>query len=288
MKLYDAFCMFNELDIIEIRLNELYDVVDYFIIHESTKSHTGKSKRLYFAENMERFEKFKDKIIYRCINDTPDNYAFLNPREAKSEWQRMVFDKINRQDFWDKNHLPYSRDAYEKESIIYSMYNLDEDDIVMFSDADEIPNANTVEYIKDHFDIHSIYNLTQKHFWFYLNCMREDVWIGNTLLSFKNFKENSVINLRKWRRGAMIPDGGWHFSFMGNPEIVKQKIQNYGEQSINTNNVTDNMGDFIKDCIKNNHDFYMNPCKFNIVPLTYGTHPQYLINNQDKYKELIF
>ena len=53
MKLYDCFCMFNELDIVELRLNELYDVVDHFIIHESTRTHTGKPKPLYFAENKE-------------------------------------------------------------------------------------------------------------------------------------------------------------------------------------------------------------------------------------------
>jgi len=287
MKLYDCFCMFNELDIIEIRLNELYNVVDYFIIHESTKSHTGKPKKLYFAENMKRFAKFKDKIIYRCINDTPDYFEYLNPKEAKDEWQRMVFEKINRENFWDKNQLPYSRDAYEKESIVRSMSGLNDDDIVMFSDADEIPRGEAVAYIKENFEPDSIYHLQQKHFWFYFNCLRNDIWNGNILLSFNNFKKNSVINLRKWRKGYMVANSGWHFSFMGGAEDVKEKIQNYGEQTINIKEITDNTEAFIQSCIKNNHDFYNNPCQFTITPVNYNTHPKYLVDNLDKFERYI-
>lgn len=287
MKLYDCFCMFNELDIIEIRLNELCNVVDYFIIHESTKSHTGKPKKLYFAENAARFNKFKNKIIYKCIDDTPDEFYHLSLLDAKDDLQRIVFDKINKETFWDKNHLPYSRDAYEKESIIRSMGNLNNDDIIMFSDADEIPNANTVSFIRDCFDPEQIYNLSQKHFWFYLNCLREDVWYGNTILSFEKFKKESVNNLRKWRRGYRVANGGWHFSFMGGSDIVKEKIQNYGEQSINTNSITDNIENFIESCISKNHDFYYNPCKFDIVPISPDNHPLYLVNNQNKYSKYI-
>lgn len=285
----DAFHMFNELDIVELRLRELYDTVDYFIIHESTRTHTGFPKPLYFKENLNgRFKKFWKKIIYRTIDDTPDNFLYLNPDEAKDEWQKIVFEKVNRDIFWDKHHLPYSRDAYEKESIIRSMEFLHDDDIVMFSDADEIPNHLLVENIKNFFNPHEIYNFQQYHYWFYFNCLRPDKWMGNILLSFKQFKKRSVCSLRKYREGIALQDAGWHFSFMGGANKVKEKITNYGEQSINRPDVTTNMKEFIDDCITNKHDFYGNFCNFEIIPIDCAwKHPDYLRYNQDKFKEYI-
>ena len=64
MKLYDCFQFYNELDLLEIRLTLLYDVVDYFVISETNKSHANNPKILYFEENKHKFEKFLDKIIY--------------------------------------------------------------------------------------------------------------------------------------------------------------------------------------------------------------------------------
>jgi len=67
---------------------------------------------------------------------------------------------------------------------------------------------------------------------------------------------------------------------------VKQKVESYGEQSINRKDVTDNTELFVEDCIKNNHDFYYNPCKFKIVNID-NTFPKYLQDNQEKFKEMI-
>ena len=42
-KVYDCFTFFNELDLLEVRLAELYNVVDHFVIVESPISFTGKT-----------------------------------------------------------------------------------------------------------------------------------------------------------------------------------------------------------------------------------------------------
>ena len=65
---YDCFNFFNEFDLLEIRLNELDDVVDYFVVCESNVTHNGIPKPMFFKENEERFSQFKDKIIYLPIN----------------------------------------------------------------------------------------------------------------------------------------------------------------------------------------------------------------------------
>ena len=146
---------------------------------------------------------------------------------------------------------------------------------------------STVEYIRNSFDQDAIYNFSQRHFWFYFNCRRQDIWAGNTMLSFKNFKKESVNELRNRRRGYNVSNGGWHFSFMGGYDRVKQKIENYGEQSINVPRITNNVKDFIDDCIINNHDFYNRYCKFDIIPIEYEYLPRYLVDNQDKFSEYI-
>lgn len=283
MKVIDSFIFFNELDILEIRLNELYDVVDLFVIHESPLTHTAKPKPLYFAENRKRFEKFEGKIIYKLIDDTPENFMNLSSIEPKDAYHKMVLDKLIRHDYYPKDHIPYNRDAFEKESLIRSMDFCNDNDIIIFGDADEIANPLWIQYVKDHFNPEEIYNFEQNHYWFYLNCLREDKWLGSTMLSYKKFKEKSVCDLRKYREGVNIAQGGWHFSFCSG---VKEKVTSYGEQSINRKDVTDNIHNFVESCIANNHDFYCRPCKFKIVNID-KTFPKYLQNNQEKFKEMI-
>ena len=82
-KIYDCFNFFNELDILEIRLNVLYEHVDYFVIVESSITHSGEEKPFYFEENKERYSKFLDKIIHYKVYDTPNDFINLNYGEDK-------------------------------------------------------------------------------------------------------------------------------------------------------------------------------------------------------------
>jgi beta-1,4-mannosyl-glycoprotein beta-1,4-N-acetylglucosaminyltransferase len=285
-QLFDAIEFCAELDLLEIRLNELYDAVSYFIISESTRTHTGETKPLYFEENKDRFAKFQKKIIHQVIADTPDDYITLTEDSGKDELHKIAIRKVMKDQFWPHEHLPYSRDAFEKESLIRAMEIASSEDLIMFSDADEIPKKESVEWVKDNFDAEQIYNLELHHYWFYLNCLRPDRWIGNTLLTFEKFKTLSVCELRKYRRGITIPNAGWHFSFMNKGNAVKRKIQSYGEQSINRPDVMENTDAFVEDCIRNKHDFYYNAVDFQIVPID-GTYPKYIVDNKEKFSELI-
>ena len=96
MKIYDCFNFFNELDILELRLNILYEHVDYFVIVEADKTHSGENKPFYLKENMERFKKFSDKIISYHILDTPSNFANMPTAGLDTELQK-VHNFINNQ-----------------------------------------------------------------------------------------------------------------------------------------------------------------------------------------------
>ena len=70
-KIYDCFSFYNEFDILEIRLQELYDHVDYFIIAEASTTHTGNPKPFYLLDNWERFKPYADKIRHVKVEDMP-------------------------------------------------------------------------------------------------------------------------------------------------------------------------------------------------------------------------
>ncbi|GAF78351.1 unnamed protein product, partial [marine sediment metagenome] len=79
MKIYDCFNFFNELDILELRLNILHEHVDYFVAVESSVTHSGQPKPFFLEENMDRFSKFSDKLISYKIHDTPEDFINLPP-----------------------------------------------------------------------------------------------------------------------------------------------------------------------------------------------------------------
>ena len=89
--IYDCFTFFNELDLLEIRLHTLKDVVDKFVIAEATRTHTGKSKNLVFAENRMRFSEFEDKIIYIRVDD------LLSEEEVVKDIYNLPWVNENRQ-----------------------------------------------------------------------------------------------------------------------------------------------------------------------------------------------
>ena len=114
MKVYDCFTFFNELDLLEIRLNELNDVVDYFVLVESKRSFQNKQKSCYYLDNLDRFSKFNHKIIRLEIPE----------------------DKFNNNS-WDNEKLSWNY-------IITALDNAKSEDIIMISALDEIPKKETI------------------------------------------------------------------------------------------------------------------------------------------------
>jgi beta-1,4-mannosyl-glycoprotein beta-1,4-N-acetylglucosaminyltransferase len=144
MKIIDVFPFFNELDILEIRLNILDPYVDYFILSESTKTFSGLDKPLFYKENKKKFEKFNHKIIHNVIEYDPSS-------EELSEYGKRYNNTVEAQ----------QRDIYQKDSIKNVIFeNCDKDDIILWGDADEVPNPEVIEKVSEFFESETISSRT--------------------------------------------------------------------------------------------------------------------------------
>ena len=110
MTIFDTFTFYNELDLLELRLNILGDVVDYFVINEATITFTGKTKPLYYFENKERFKKWEDKIIHHVTHD--DN------KTLEEYWEGVPYHRSMKEENIYQLPLHYQRACFHKDSAI--------------------------------------------------------------------------------------------------------------------------------------------------------------------------
>jgi beta-1,4-mannosyl-glycoprotein beta-1,4-N-acetylglucosaminyltransferase len=224
MKIYDAFNFFNELDLLELRLNILDPYVDYFVIVEASVTHSGQPKRFYFEENRNRYERFQAKIINYKIYDTPVDFVNLPSTTDKALQQVYEFIRTQTKRFDRATQLDFGRDFFQKESVRRALIHCNDDDLIIFSDADEIPNPNVLRTIHE-LDLGHIYSLRQNTYYYYLNVLKQNDWYGSKLLTYEKVKKLSLNEVRG--DGALslkVDDGGWHFSFLGGREHVLQKL----------------------------------------------------------------
>lgn len=166
--IYDCFSFFNELDVLEIRLNTLNAIVDKFILVEAPWTHTGKPKPLYFHENRQRFAAFLDKIVH-IIASAPPISATATDRE--NAWIR---------ENWQRNE------------IIRGLGNAKPEDILIIADLDEIPDPKNILHLcKTTKWKNQILNLSLRNYAFFLNykSVSSPIWKGGPqLLSFEKFR----------------------------------------------------------------------------------------------------
>jgi beta-1,4-mannosyl-glycoprotein beta-1,4-N-acetylglucosaminyltransferase len=302
MKIYDGFLFFNELDLLEIRLNILNDIVDYFILVESSKTHSGLPKSYIFEENKKRFSKFLNKIIHIKVDNTPDYFGDITQNNGDSYedkcfnriWQDISKTKLF--NIYDKNQLSFGRDFYQKECIKLGMENANDEDILISSDLDEIPNPEYLKRLNEFFEPNELYTFNQTHYCYYLNMIHyshidntaynreiNTNWKGSRMGSWGNFKNYSLNEVRAQNNNDLI-DSGWHFSWMGGIDRVKTKLQSYSHQENNQPQILNNIDQMLKegDEIR---DFRGD--RSVKVEINLDTHPEYIVNNYQKYPHLV-
>ena len=281
-KTYDCFNFFNELDILEMRLNILYDYVDYFVIVESSVTHTGLEKEYFFENNKERFSKFMDKIIHFKVTDTPNN--FINLAETSDDTVKLIYEFIATQKirFKRDSQPDYGRDFYQKECVRRPLIGCDDDDIILISDADEIPNPETILKLGELDLNNNSYSLNQITYYYYLNMFKESTWYGTKVSKYKNIKNLSLNEVRGDESLTIkIPNGGWHFSFMGGEKMVKTKMLSYSAR--------DMANDYILSTISQNMENNVDPfLRGGLTKVEIdSTYPKYVLDNLDKYSQFI-
>ncbi len=270
MKLIDCFMYFDEDLILDIRLHTLDQVVDQFIIVEGTTDHAGNEKKLKF--NINNFSKFKNKIKYIIADDLPKKVSFFK-KNWRPEWHR---ENANR----NKLELGYS--------------DVSNDDLIMISDIDEIPNPDTIKK----FDIQKKYGcFLQMNFQSKLNLINKDIyeWVGTKICQKKYLKSPQWlrdIKIKKypfWKfykpsQPQLIKNGGWHFSFLKKPEDISKKIKSYVHQEHNKEDFHNI--DKIKKRISEKRDLFDRNYSYEILKID-EKFPNYIRNNIEKFSEWI-
>jgi len=209
MKLVDCFMYFNEKDIAYLRIKELYDVVDYFVINEATKTHQGQDKELSFWKDI-RLKQFKDKIVY-------------SPIELDGRFDPLMIKFFPDAKIGAKEHEQRIRLFEQIETL-----NLDNLDTIMISDCDEIPNKDIFQQMISY----PIVALNQMFFVHYVDIYTNKNVTGTVACKYEGLKHLNTLcfgmSLQILRRDKdfmpRIENGGWHYSYMGGAKSVSQKV----------------------------------------------------------------
>lgn len=193
--LVDCFIFYNEIDVLKKRLRYLDGVVDKFILVESTVTHRGEEKKLFYDENKKEFEEWSDRIIHIIIRDNPT----------------------------DKD--PWIRENFQRNCITRGLDEFKDDDIVMVSDVDEIPNRTALRLPPD--VKMCSYNMIA--FQYNFNYIQElEPWYGTVITTKEVLMQVSPQKMREMRWS--IPhynNAGWHLSSFGDENFIANKVYNF-------------------------------------------------------------
>ncbi len=281
MKVFDSFIFFNELDLLEMRLNILNDVVDYFVLTESPFTVSGNEKPLYYQENKDRFGKFNDKIVHYVTEEIPNDFTHLL---EKTKFH--VAYKDNDPYGTPMINLPvrFQRALFNRNNSAFGIEKAGatDEDLVITSDADEIINPLLLQDL-EWFNPSNHYVAECRAFYYKLNILYQEDWMGSRLCTWKHLKNTTIDQHRQDHRNAhKIQDAGWHFSFFGNAEDFKLKLASYEHTENNTDQVTSTASEKIEQGL----DPLGRTNKLVTVPLD-DSYPEYVLENQDKYAEFI-
>jgi beta-1,4-mannosyl-glycoprotein beta-1,4-N-acetylglucosaminyltransferase len=212
---YDCFTLRDELDMLELRLSILDKVVDKFVICEANKTFTNHSKNYNYLENLDRFKQWHDKIIYLPIELEDDGLDFTTK---------------------DTTYTPTSAawqfEYQQRSALIYGLNEIEDNDLILMGDVDEIPNPKD---IKNSLDL-TIFVMDFYYYFINNKSMgpQDKQWLGTAAIKGKYLsKLNSLQELRNIRHTLNPIKSGWHLSYMGGKEMIKEKIKTISHTEYN-------------------------------------------------------
>jgi len=209
---------------LEGRLEYLYDIVDYFVIIESDRTHSGVPKALNYTANMERYRKYSSKILYFPYSPDPLTYQETESRETGIYSPNMAM----KMDHDQRNYISKALKLFGPETF------------VMISDLDEIPSKPAISLSTNSLSIaHPAIGLQQDMFFYNLNQKQTNPWIGTVITTNRLILEKNPQWFRENRWGlAKIADAGWHLTYWFSPEKIRLKIESFAHQELNTERFT--------------------------------------------------
>jgi len=234
MSVIDCFMFWNEIELLYMRLDILYDFVDYFIICEAKISHSGKviKSEYLFNKHKKLYDKFVDKIIFLPFDESEftgvgDTAINTNTWPNENKQRKWLFNEIEK----------FSGDT-----------------LVSISDVDEIWDPSKLESIKKNVETHKVCGTNQILTYYYVNCIKEQQWNGTFFVKRKDLTFEKIQILRNKR--CLLPSYlrcGWHFSWLGDIERLQEKFDSIAEHDIIQQYSTK---DNIEHCITNHCDLF--------------------------------
>ncbi len=228
MKIFDCFMYFDEEILLDLRMNILDKYVDYFVIVESTFTHKGEERKLHF--NYKRFEKFENKIIYLVYDEKPKDIKEILKNDIEPEISNKLI--IN----------ALLRENGQRNFIINGLKDADDDDYILVSDVDEIPNLEEVDFSKINQKI-LLFRQDMFYYKFNLNlpnfswtgtkgCKKRNFISPQWLRNIKDRKYNflrfdTFFSKTKYMNIKIIDNGGWHFTNLKNAKEIEYKLKSY-------------------------------------------------------------
>ena len=219
---------YDEDLLLDIRLNALDKYVKKFVITEATYTHNGSKKKLNF--NINKFDKFKDKIEYIVVDQQPPDIKELQINDTdKIKEEKLILNGM-------------ARDYFQRENLSRGLKNLNDDDLIIISDLDEIPNLENFNFDKIN---NNIIIFQQKMFYYKLNLLYDElIWTGSKAVKFKNlispqwlrnikskkypiWRLDVLFSKKKYSNLSYIKNGGWHFTCIRTPQDLEKKLLNF-------------------------------------------------------------
>jgi beta-1,4-mannosyl-glycoprotein beta-1,4-N-acetylglucosaminyltransferase len=263
-KIYDCITFFKENFITNLRFEILNDTVDYFVICESIYDHRGQKKVLNFKLLNERY---RSKIIYIVLEE-----------------------KFNSKNLWENQ-------AKQREYIFEGLKLANDNDYIMFSDPDEIPNPDELKKL----ELKNKYGIfLQECFCYKINLLNrhETPWEGTRICKMKNLKSINYMrqnvkskNLKykffridKEKDIQIIDNGGWHFNNLMSPEDISLKLKTFAHSEFAGEEFSSI--DIIKDKIQKKIDLFNRGYTYEVVDIDKNL-PNYILKNLYKFKDYI-
>ena len=286
---------FDEEVVLDLRLNTLNEYIDYFVIVESSFNHKGEKRELKF--NLKKFEKFAKKIIYLVYDKIPQKIKEINSTDTEEEKSRKYI------------YNAYLRENGQRNYIINGLNNANQNDIVLVSDVDEIPNLEKIDFKKIS---EKIIFFRQDMFYYKFNlrlpsfiwtgtkaCKRKDLLSPQWLRNIKDkkysfYRVDTFFSKTKYSNIRFIGRGGWHFTNIKTAAEIRNKLRSYlhhrefDENPISVKDISEIINNKIAIYdlnVDKRSNKFGNGKKLENYEI--NSLPSYLQNNLEKYKEWI-
>lgn len=249
---WDCFLFNGEFECLQVRCEELKPLGARHVLVDSKYSFTGNRQRIPFFEH-EGDDLFEYDITEYIVDEAP---TIGNP------WANEIF---------------------QRNQILTALkqLNTQDEDIVIISDADEIPSLKAIQSYKPEMGLTA---LRMDSYWYKFNCLTgKQSWLPARVLTFSELKKSTPNDVRNSGYPNSIDNGGWHFSYLGDADYIVKKLESFSHT------------EYDKPWYKNKEEIakkieigeaLWGGDKFTFVSID-ETFPKYIFENQNKFKTLI-